>query len=30
MEKKNAKKEIVKMLLNKNLDVDDEEQLLDT
>ncbi len=29
MEKKNAKKEIVKMLLNKNLDVDDEEQLLD-
>ena len=29
MEKKNAKKEIVKMLLNKNLDVEDEEQLLD-
>ena len=29
MEKKNAKKEVVKMLLNKNLDVEDEEQLLD-
>lgn len=29
MEKKNTKKEIVKMLLNKNLDVEDEEQLLD-
>ena len=29
MEKKNAKKEIVKILLNKNLDVEDEEQLLD-
>ena len=29
MEKKTAKKEIVKMLLNKNLDVEDEEQLLD-
>lgn len=29
MEKKNTKKEIVKMLLNKNLETEDEEQLLD-
>ena len=29
MEKRKAKKEIVKMLLNKNLDIEDEEQLLD-
>lgn len=29
MEKRKTKKEIVKMLLNKNLDIDDEEQLLD-
>lgn len=29
MEKRKTKKEIVKMLLNKNLDVEDEEQLLD-
>ena len=28
-EKKKTKKEIVKMLLNKNLDIEDEEQLLD-
>lgn len=29
MEKRKTKKEIVKMLLNKNLDIEDEEQLLD-
>ena len=29
MEKRKKKKEIVKMLLNKNLDIEDEEQLLD-
>lgn len=29
MEKKNTKKDIVKMLLNKNLETEDEEQLLD-
>ncbi len=29
MEKKNTKSEIVKMLLNKNLDIEDEAQLLD-
>ena len=28
-DKRKAKKEIVKMLLNKNLDIEDEEQLLD-
>ncbi len=29
MEKRKTKKEIVKMLLNKNLEVEDEEQLID-
>lgn len=29
MEKRKTKKEIVKMLLNKNLDIEDEEELLD-
>ena len=29
MEKRKTKKEIVKILLNKNLDIEDEEQLLD-
>ena len=29
MEKRKTKKEIVKLLLNKNLDIEDEEQLLD-
>ena len=29
VEKKKTKKEIVKMLLNQNLDIEDEEQLLD-
>lgn len=29
MEKRKTKKEIVKMLLNKNLDIEDEKQLLD-
>lgn len=29
MEKNNTKKEIVKMLLNKDLDIEDEEELLD-
>lgn len=29
MEKRKTKKEIVKMLLNKNLEIEDEEQLID-
>ena len=29
MEKKNTKKEIVRMLLNKSIEIEDEEELLD-